>query len=139
MDIPVSYSKKRLGILWFVCSGVLYFVMIFQSLLGHYENRVSDAWGWFLPTTLPTLSLMAAVFVADAMDPVAARKVDRFIYRLAFWTSFAYLAAVAITIFAQPFVAMPPVDLMKQSNLWMGPFQGIVSAVLGVFFVKRKG
>lgn len=28
------------------------------------------------------------------------------------------------------------VDFMKRSNLWLGPFQGLVSAMLGTFFVK---
>jgi hypothetical protein len=27
---------------------------------------------------------------------------------------------------------------MKQSNLWLTPLQGLVSAVLGAFFVQRR-
>ena len=139
MDLPISYCKQRLGALWFIGSGVLFFVMVFQSIFGHYGGHVADAWGWFLPTTLPTLSLISAVFIFDAISPMLSKTVDRFIYRLTFWLSAAYLATVAITIFAQPFAAISPVDLMKQSNLWMGPFQGIVSGMLGIFFLKKKG
>ncbi len=139
MELPISYCKQRLGALWFGGSGVLFFVMVFQSVLGHYGGRVSDAWGWFLPTILPTLSLISAVFIFDAMNPSLSKTVDRFIYRLTFWLSAAYLATVAITIFAQPFAVVSAVELMKQSNLWMGPFQGIVGGMLGIFFVKKKG
>jgi hypothetical protein len=32
-----------------------------------------------------------------------------------------------------------PLNLMTQSNLWLGPFQGLVTASIGAFFVKRSG
>lgn len=139
MELPITYCKQRLGALWFIASGVLFFVIVMQSILGHYGARASDAWGWFLPTTLPTLSLISAVFIFEAMNPPASKTVDRFIFRLTFWLSAAYLTTIAITIFAQPFATLSPLDLLKQSNLWMGPFQGIVSGMLGIFFVKKKG
>jgi hypothetical protein len=139
MDLPATKCKKKLGVLWFVMSGVLFFTVMFQSLLGHYGDRISEVWSWFLPTTLPALSLIAGVFVADATrDSTLEKTVDAFLYRFTFWLSVAYLAAVAIAIFMQPYLHLAPLELFRQSNLWMGPFQGIVSAMLGVFFVKRK-
>jgi hypothetical protein len=34
---------------------------------------------------------------------------------------------------------MQPIDLLKTSNLWLAPLQGLAAAALGAFFVKGKG
>jgi hypothetical protein len=45
---------------------------------------------------------------------------------------------VTLTIILQPFAALDPLTLVKQSNLWLGPLQGLVSAALVAFFTKRE-
>jgi hypothetical protein len=44
---------------------------------------------------------------------------------------------LALPIFLQPFSTLDPVALLKQSSLWLGPLQGLVSAALAAFFIKR--
>jgi hypothetical protein len=143
MKISWTDSKKHLATLWFVGAGILFLVILLQSIFGSYENKISDAWQWFLPTILPTLSLMVSIFVLEILGKAAKiRKIDVFMYRLTFSLSLFYLVTVALTIFLAPFAAenagTAPTELMKQSNLWLGPFQGLVSASLGAFFIGGK-
>ena len=71
-------------------------------------------------------------------DSGKKKSADRFVFRLSFALSLTYLVVAALTVLMQPFAAVPPLELMKQSNLWLGPFQGLVAASLGAFFVKTE-
>jgi hypothetical protein len=140
MKVSMQQCKRRLAILWFISSSFLFIIMLIQSFLGHYGNDITDAWGWFLPTVMPTLSLIVGVLVSDALGKgVRIQKVSNFLFRLAFSLSLAYLLVVILTILFQPFSTLAPLDLMKQSHLWLGPFQGLVSASLGAFFIRSEG
>jgi uncharacterized YccA/Bax inhibitor family protein len=132
--------KRRLATLWFAASGFLFIVVTVQTILGKYGDQATDAWGWLLPTILPTLSLILGVLVMDARGKMMkVEEVDRFLFDLTLGLSAAYLLMVALTIFVQPLVSAGAIALMKQSKLWLGPFQGLVSGSMGAFFVRRKG
>jgi hypothetical protein len=118
---------------------VLFIIVVIQSMLGRYGDRVEDAWKWFLPTIMPTLSLIIGVLVIDFKSSEKIAKVaDGFLFWLAFCLSAIYLVIVALTFFIQPFTSVPLLELMNRSNLWLGPFQGLTSAALGAFFVKAE-
>ena len=139
MRISWAKSKRCLAALWFTGAGIIFLILLFQTILGRYEENINEAWGWFLPTIMPTLSLVIGVLVMDAVGKgVKIRTVDRFFFRLSFILSLAYLVVVSITIFMQPFSTLSAVELMKQSNLWLGPFQGLVSGSLGAFFIQGE-
>ncbi|MFX0141103.1 MAG: hypothetical protein ACFFDN_46120, partial [Candidatus Hodarchaeota archaeon] len=131
--------KKRLTTLWFVGASFLLLLFFFQTLFGKYKGIAMEAWGWLMPTIMPSLSLVLGVWGMYVLDMgVKTKKVDRFVFRLSFALSALYLSLVTLTILFQPFTLLSPLDWMKQSNLWLGPLQGLVSASLGVFFVKRE-
>ena len=131
--------KRRLATLWFLASGFLFLVVTTQTIFGKYGDQATDAWGWLLPTILPTLSLILGVLVMDARGKVVReQEVDRFLFDLTVGLSAVYLLMVALTIFVQPLVSTGAIALMKQSKLWLGPFQGLVSGSMGAFFVKGK-
>lgn len=137
--ISSTTGRKRLATLWFLGGGMLFAVLVLQSVTGKYDPRVDEAWGWLLPTLMPSLSLIIGVLVAHAVAPRdRERLVDPYIFWLAFGLSAAYLAAVAFTVLVQPFVSMDPLELLKRSSLWLGPLQGLVAATLGVFFTKGE-
>lgn len=139
MEIPMQKCKKKLGALWFISAGVLFLILLFQTFFGHYGDEVDDAWGWMLPTILPTLSLIVGVFVSDALGKgIHVVTVDKFLFILTLGLSATYLFAVFLTIVIQPIAEIAPPDLMKQSHLWLGPFQGLVSASLGAFFNRKS-
>ena len=139
MLVDMAKCKKKLAILWLSGTGMMFLIFLFQTIFGRYGEKAEEAWQWLLPTFMPTLSLIVGVLVVDALSKETKRKnVDRFIFRLSFALSTAYILLVAITIFLQPFASLSAIELMKQSNLWLGPFQGLVSASIGVFFVKGR-
>lgn len=139
MWIDVNKCKRGLATVWMLGAGVVFAVMLAQSFLGHYGDDLASAWGWVLPTILPTLFLIIGVLVADTGgSSQPPRKVDRFLFRLSIALSVAYLLVVLATIVIQPISPLPPPELMRQSHLWLAPFQAIVSGCLGAFFVRRE-
>jgi hypothetical protein len=132
-------AKKVLASIWFGSGGVLFLVIFLQTLLGHYGEKVGDAWSWFLPTIMPTGSLIIGVLVSDAFGKSEPRKtVNRFTFNLSLILTIVYLIAVSLVIFLGPLVNVSPLDLMKSSNLGLGPLQGLVSACLGIFFIGKE-
>ena len=133
----MSVCRRHLALVWFAAAGLLLVLVLLQSLLGHYGAHVREAWSWLLPTIMPTLALIIGVLTADLRAGRDDPPVDPFLYRLALGASVFYLLVVALTIFVQPLVAQAPTELMSMSNLWLAPLQGLVSAAIGAFFVKK--
>jgi len=134
--------------LWFSVAALLFLFLVGQSIAGVYryrtetgmEDLTSDAWGWFLPTLMPTLSLIVAIFVTDVGSRRnATATVDRFFFRMAFWLSTLYLVVVVMSLLGTTLFSRNPLSDLKTSNLWLGPLQGLASAAVGAFFVKRGG
>ena len=139
MSMTMRKGKTRLALLWLPWSLLLFFVIFFQTTLGRYGDKSDEAWSWFLPTLVPTLSLIVSAWVAEARENATGQlNVDRFTFGLALGLSAAYLLAVSLTIFLIPVIVAAPLEVLKKSNLWLGPFQGLVSAAMGVFFVKKE-
>lgn len=135
--LAVGKCKKGLARVWFSGAGLVFVIVLLQSLFGRYAGHLADAWGWFLPAVMPTLSLMIGVFVADALaGGRPERYVDAFVYRLALGLSLGYFAVVLATLLLQPFTGVAPLELLGTSQLWLAPLQSLVTAVLGAFFVK---
>ena len=112
-------------------------ILIVQSTAGDWGASTSDAWGWLLPNIVPTLTLIVGTFVAEVGSAAKATEVSKFLYYLCEGLSAFYLINVLFILCAGNFVPMKPLELMKMSGLWLGPMQGLVSAAIGVFFVKR--
>lgn len=141
MRIPLANTKKQLTIIWFSGSGILFALLLLQTIFGKYGAETKDAWGLMLPTFIPTLSLIIGTLVPDASgsnDSEETATVDRFFFRLSCFLSITYLATVILTILLSPFAKLSLLELMKLSNLWLAPFQGLVTASLGAFFVSKK-
>jgi hypothetical protein len=134
--------KRRLTLVWFIGAGLVYLVVLIQTLLDHYDGRVSDVWAWLLPATLPTLSLIASVWTMDTLGKGSKiESADSFVFWLAFALSTGYLFVITLTILIQPLVASTIdgyIAAMNRSNLFIGPFQGVVAASLGAFFLKNE-
>lgn len=139
MTVPMIRCKRWLAALWFGGAGILFFILFLQTAFGHYGGKASDAWSWLLPSLMPTLSLMIGVLVADAMGKPALAEADAFFFKLTFAISSSYLGALLLLFLLQPISSVTPFDMMTQSNLWLGPFQGLVAAAMGAFFVKPAG
>ena len=132
-------AKKRIATLWFVLGGLLFILVLLQSILGKFENKSNEAWSWFFPNILPTLSLMLSVFLFDMRKKVKVeREINNFYFRLTFGLSLVYLITVLITLLIQPFTESSAISLMKNSNLYLGPFQGLITASIGLLFTSAE-
>ena len=137
----MQMTEARIGLtkVWFTGGLFFFFLIIVQSILGAYGTDVDKAWGWALPTIMPTLLLIVGVLVGQQMNanPTKAT-VDPFLFRLTYWLSIFYLLVVNLTILLSPFTSRTKIEIMQTSNLFLGPLQGLVGAAFGAFFVARK-
>ncbi len=113
-------------------------ILIVQSIAGTWGTWVSDAWSWLLPTILPTLTLILSTVVVEAIQQRdSGVQVNLFAYYLCLGLSAFYLICVVSILFAVNFVQIKPLELMKISSLWLAPLQGLLSGIIGVFFVGQ--
>lgn len=137
--ISVPACQRRLATVWFLGGGVVFAILVIQTLNQHYGDQARDAWGWFLPTVMPILTLIVSATAVTKAESQAT--VDRSVFYISFGLSLFYLLLVIGTIAYQIFTTLKPsemIDLMKTSNLWLGPVQGLLGISLGVFFGKRE-
>ena len=130
--------RKTILVVWLIGTGALFVLLFIQSIFEHYGNDVTDAWGWFTTSIMPTLSLVLGVTIAEHGQPQLPKQVDRFSYLLVFWISILYLAVALVTLLLEPISPLGPIGLLKRSNLWLGPLQGIVTASFGILFVRTN-
>jgi hypothetical protein len=136
MNLKMTNAKQKIATLWFSGSGVLFFLVFSQTAMGRYGQRAGEVWAFLLPTIMPTLSLVIGVLVMDQLGKgVKTEWVTRFLYRLTIGISSAYLLAVGMVFIFQLISPVSPFDLMSQASIFLGPFQGLVAAALGAFFV----
>jgi hypothetical protein len=138
--LPLKHCKRRLAATWLIGVGAPFMLLVAQSLLGHFGNSATEVWSWFLASTTPTLGLIVAVLAAEALqrDP-GTRRVDRFFYRLSLGFSVLYLLLLSAIILIEPVRAaeggLP--QLIRESGSWLTAMQGLVTASLGVFYVRK--
>ena len=145
--IPLESVRARLALLWFAGSGVLFLLLVGQTLGGIFQDRIDKAWGWAIPNIAPTLSLMVSVFAADALSAGEDKfNVSKVFSTLSFGLSAFYLLNLIIVVIAAPYsvgeeaaIGSHPVDVMQISNFWLGPLQGLAAGAIGaLFFTKTK-
>jgi hypothetical protein len=112
---------------------------------------VEEAWAWFVPSVAPTLGMMLGAIGGAALkrqqkqgpptrgqDPdqeVDNKEVAANFYSLAWWLSVVYVVVLAATLLLEPFSPVEdPIKYLSMSNYWLGPFQGLTAASLGVLF-----
>ena len=125
----IRRARKALALVWFIGASFLFFIFLLQTIFGRYGDRNEEAWAWLLP-------------MDSTSQSIEQKLIDRFLARLAIGLSIAYLATVSLTILLSPWAQLHanlgPLQLMQTSQLWLAPFQGLVLAILGAFFVKKS-
>lgn len=130
--------QRRLLIVWAGLGGLGFLVVLLQtSPAGTYHEHSGDVWEWFLPTVVPTFSLMLGTLVGQARDSASGATVESFYYRLALWSSVAYLVLVIVLLlmYAQ---SPSPVAELKSTGKVVTSLYGLVGITLGTFFISKK-
>jgi hypothetical protein len=135
MKVLMLQSQLRLMLVWVIGCVILLLVVWLQILFGHYGENGRDAVEWLLPSVIPTVSLVTGVWAKNALKkPRSTKKVDSTAYRVVLAVSIFYLVFISAIFAIQPMVARPPLDVLKVSSLILAPFQGVVCALIGIFF-----
>lgn len=139
MRVPLAQCQRRLAVVWLLAAALLFAILVVQSLAGKYGEQAGRVWSWFLPTVVPTLSLIIGAVAYSARQSGSGDTVERFAYQLSLGLSVFYLVLVAAVPLVQPLLAVDPFQLMDSSKLWLAPVQGLLGLSLGAFFVSREG
>jgi hypothetical protein len=138
--MDLEECRSTLLLIWMIGGGIIFVVLIVQSILGRYGSNLQAVWSWFIPTVVPTTSLMLGVLGAGALSgrSIKPQEVRAFFFQISRALSMFYLVALALTIALEPFSPVPAIDLYTMSNYWLGPIQGLVVAAIGVLFVSKQ-
>lgn len=144
--IPLEQARWRLALIWFPACGLLFLLLVIQSMGGAYGDDLPRAWGWALPNFVPTLSLMISVFAGGALVTQSTKvRVRRNFLALSMSVSIFYLVILFLSVLAQPVIplfntttTMSRIEMLETSNLWLGPLQGLVVIALGVLFFLKE-
>jgi len=138
MKIAFEIAQKKLAILWFAFAAVIFLLMFALTISSKLNGFTKEAWAWFCQVILPTLSIIATAFVVNSNNgQISDRMIDRFSFRLAFYLSLFYLLVILMVILIVPFTGKGMVEFMAESNLYVGPVQAILAAVISIFFIKK--
>jgi cytochrome bd-type quinol oxidase subunit 2 len=138
MLIEAKKARKRLTFLWFSGFGILLMIFVIQHLNGKFEDRSSEAWKWFFSYTLTFISLVSGTFFMD-MRKSKSEKVDKTYFNLSFFASFFYLIILFLIFLMYPFSGTSILDFYANCDIFLLPLQGIVSGIIGIFFIKGYG
>ena len=140
--VSLDTVRTRLAMIWLIGGGVIFLLLVVQSLMGRYEDNTKEAWEWLLPSVMPSLGLILTVLGYSAMDPNFGTSVVRRLFAtIATALSVLYLSLILLTVLIQPIAApdsTKALELMRTSNLWLGPLQGLVASAMSVLFVAKK-
>jgi hypothetical protein len=136
--VSITAAQTRLAVLWLAGSAVIFMLMLAQTVSGKYGGQTQRAWGWFMPTVVPTLSVILSAIAYGATRAAEDQTVEERAYRLTFWMSAFYLLTILATLLLQPLSDLRPLEFMSNANLWLGPLQGLVGIALGTFFTSKK-
>ncbi len=140
--IDIATGQSWLAGIWFVGAAVTFVLMLLETMGPRAPLAAGDAWPWYLPLVVPTLSLMLGTIVAQAMQSRGAGKkatVGRPAFVAASSLSVLYLAMVLVLLVVWPLLRMRPSeasDMLQKSNMWLPAVQGLVGIALGAFFVS---
>ena len=134
----VTKSQRQLLLVWSGLGAVALTIVLIQTAPGGaYSRNASEVWDWFLPTVVPTISLMVGTVIADTRAGDRRATVDAFAFRLALSVSILYLALVVTFLFMYAQSAQPTADLKGSSKI-VNALYAIVGIALGTMFVSRK-
>jgi hypothetical protein len=141
MKIELAKARRRLCRVWFIMSGVIFFIFFYQTLEHRFKNVLDEAWTWLLPHLLPTLTMILAVFLYQANQSRRAagaeidKQIDPFLPNLAAVTSVIYLLSLMVIILSyEESTEQPITEYYHTFDIFLTPFQSLITAAIGLVF-----
>ncbi|WP_153160193.1 hypothetical protein [Zoogloea sp. 1C4] len=140
--IPLRRAQYGLAVLWFSPALFIFFVLMAQTLFSTvYDGHKNEVMEWYGTLVWPISTLIVGAIVANAGVRADRRVVDGALFRLTRFCCLAYILALVMTVFApglgSAFDAQRDAWVMlTESRPWLVLLQGVVSAMLGVFFSR---
>ena len=139
--MTVTTARRRLAMMWLGVGSLLFILFLGQTLFGRkFGSNLMDAWGWFLPNIIPTLSLIVGSLVQEQRTPSPkAGQADKFLFWLAIGVSAFYFLVLFMVIIGHVFVGaeeLNTLEFLNHSSVILGPLQGLAAASIGAFFIK---
>lgn len=120
--------------IWASAAALALGILVLQLIFGKYDSQHVEPIIWFMFAFLPIgMALLADRYIrAESIDvdlpwPTSA---------LALAALCFYLVIASLTILIEPFTVLEPVELIRQSYIWVIPIQA-VATVLIVFALRR--
>lgn len=130
-------QRLTLTILWWSWGLALFLLLAALSYQpAIFGEDSSAAWEWFLPNITPTMMLVGAVAYAKRGPRTVARRAREPLFLLSLIVSIFYLAMLTLPMLGA-FYSVDPLALLRKSNLWLGPLQGLSASTLAIFFTKE--
>ena len=135
----MGYCKDKLLKIWGIGFAILFFLLVIQTFMGKYGEKYADVIGWLVALTVPTLSLMFGVFIADKQgNSLQDIEADRTLFKIAEFSSLIYFLLIYLVFFIEPLVSFSPFQMVNISKPFFGVISGFITLIIGYFFVKRQ-
>ena len=136
--VPLRICQRRLAAVWLAGCAPAFLLLLVQTITGVYGELVEQAWGWFLPTIVPTLSVIIGSLTYQARRTSSKGDVDATAFSVSLILSVFYLALVLATLLLRPLSTATPLQFLATSNLWLAPTQGLTGLSIGAFFTSSS-
>ncbi|MFT3683841.1 MAG: hypothetical protein QM783_02755 [Phycisphaerales bacterium] len=115
-------------------------MLMYLATKQYSDSDLKACWAAFLPSILPVMLLMVGVLVAQEIQPENGepKRASLFILLLTAFLSVVYLGFLAYPILELPLKNSVLSQSMASTGLILGPFQGLVSLTIGVFFSRNE-
>lgn len=137
-SVTLTRGKNLLAIIWLFGFIPPFMILAARTYFGtYYDGKETEAWGWFSPNIVPTLGLIVSSLTSSAAGRRQAdKKVTTGFFTLAMILSLLYLLIFNLIFLLEPLTNSAPLEVFKRSSLFLGIIQGLVTTVLGVFFIR---
>lgn len=136
LRVPRVGRRAALTLIWWVGGLFIIVSLVTISRMAMLDpQEVRAVWEWFVPTLMPTLTLVGAAAYAtkDAKSPAGEGATLLFVLCVAVSLLYLYLLLDALL---QLLSTNAYVESLRTSSLWLGLLQALATSLLGYFFAK---
>jgi len=131
--VTLGHAKSVLSYIWIAAFLVLFAIIGLQTMFGKFGSGEDwDAgFSWFLPLTVPSLSLMLTVWTLQQTEEDKKEVTSSHVLWAAIAFSAFYLLWMLGLLLLHPFSELSLQTQLRRSAWYLAMLQGIVMALLG--------